>query len=563
MNFATARQREDGRTAVLVQGMHASGSPLLSWLVALLTRSHRGDGDHSDIQALSDLVQNGAIAGISRRILQELGTSWRKPSALFLRGKSIGDSTPLIRDAIRDHYLQWAVAVLRSGSSGSGTVILEDPCICVLSDLWDMAVRELGFQGRTVHVFRNPIEVATLLKETDDLSHPATLQLWTHYNLAALTQCRHYPLIVPYSDLVSPGGGLVGRLAGYLNIAVPLWNEPETQAEWKPLIEPGEHDISIPDHVVDRSPLVPSIVKRLFALLNHWEARNDEQRATELKDLSADFEDQTLFAGNLVAVKLPDQPRPPAPFVSTGARGTRKLLIHYHLFKNAGTSVDAILSRNFRDSWINTEFPRQGQFDHQKAIRLFIQDNPRLAAISSHSLMLPVPGIEGVEIVPILFVRHPLDRMKSAYEFERKQHAKAVGARLAKEQDFAGYIRTRLSIPDDRSCRDFQVSRLAPAMPTIEGSEQEKALAAADQLPFVGLVEEFASSVQRLQQLVQPMFPEFRGFDLRANATPARRDRLEERLEEIRDELGSECFDTAMDCNQGDMALYWKIRGSF
>jgi len=30
-----------------------------------------------------------------------------------------------------------------------------------------------------------------------------------------------------------------------------------------------------------------------------------------------------------------------------GARSRRGVIIHYHLFKNAGTSVDAILRRNF------------------------------------------------------------------------------------------------------------------------------------------------------------------------------------------------------------------------
>ena len=36
------------------------------------------------------------------------------------------------------------------------------------------------------------------------------------------------------------------------------------------------------------------------------------------------------------------------------------------------------------------------------------------AAISSHTLMMPAPRIAGVEILPIIFLRHPLDRLKSA-----------------------------------------------------------------------------------------------------------------------------------------------------
>jgi hypothetical protein len=177
--------------------------------------------------------------------------------------------------------------------------------------------------------------------------------------------------------------------------------------------------------------------------------------------------------------------------------------------------------------------------------------------------MLPVPRIDGVTVFPIVFVRHPLDRIKSAYEFERKQDATTVGALIAKEQDFAGYIRRRLAVRNDRACRDFHVARLAMAAPEAAASELAKALAAVEQLPFVGLVEAFAASAQRLQQLVEPMFPEFRSFDVRTNVTAARRDRLEERLEEIRQELGQESFRLVMEANQQDMVLYAKIREAY
>src|SRR5262249_10894079 len=156
-----------------------------------------------------------------------------------------------------------------------------------------------------------------------------------------------------------------------------------------------------------------------------------------------------------------------------------------------------------------TEFPPRGQADHQQAVRRLILDNPNLAALSSHTLTLPVPEIEGVEIFPILFVRHPLDRLKSAYEFERQQEAVTVGSELAKGRDVGGYIKARLVVPGDRACRDFQVYRLAMAVPVAEGTERERALMALDRLPFVGLVEAFGASVAALQERVRALLPGF------------------------------------------------------
>ena len=552
----------DRATAVLVQGMHASGTNPLSYLAALLTQAQPLEATHQDDHPHTERIQNGAIAGINRRILQEIGSAWSNPGALFLRGKSIRGSTPLIRDAIRAHYLQTATGILRSGSSGTGIAILEDPCLCLLHDLWAAALEETGHRGRTVHVFRNPLEVAASLRDSHGLVQSRTLQMWVHYNLAALTaQARDYPLVVSYAELINPDSGLTARLTTYLNMPEPLLSEQDVQARWRPLIQPASHDIGIPSHVVDRSPLVPSLIKRLFGLLNDWASCSDEQRATELTDLSAAFEDQSLFAGNRVAVKLPEQPK---PVVMRETSGPRKLLIHYHLFKNAGTSVDAILGRNFADRWVNTEFPSPNNADHQAAIRLFIRDNPHLEAISSHTLMLPVPRIDGVAVFPILFVRHPLDRIKSAYEFERKQDATTVGALIAKEQDFAGYIRRRLAVRNDRVLPQF------PGGPTVDGSARgrgdrnwQRLWPPSSSSPFVGLVEAFAASAQRLQQLVEPMFPEFRSFDVRTNVTAARRDRLEERLEEIRQELGQESFRLVMEANQEDIVLYAKIRDAY
>nr|WP_029249710.1 hypothetical protein [Microbulbifer agarilyticus] len=36
----------------------------------------------------------------------------------------------------------------------------------------------------------------------------------------------------------------------------------------------------------------------------------------------------------------------------------RKLILHYHLFKNAGSSIDEILKRSFGDSWLAFDLDR-------------------------------------------------------------------------------------------------------------------------------------------------------------------------------------------------------------
>jgi hypothetical protein len=255
------------------------------------------------------------------------------------------------------------------------------------------------------------------------------------------------------------------------------------------------------------------------------------------------------------------------PLLAAKERGTthgraqpkRRLLLHYHLFKNAGSSVDAILQENFPNSWRNSEYPPPAQCDQQESIRRFIIENPDLEAISSHTLNLPVPEIDGVDIFPIIFVRHPLDRLQSAYSFERKQDADTTGARLAKETDMAGYLLARLIRRGDRSCRNFQSLRLAMQVPEAEGSEEERALLAVDRLPFVGLVEAFDQSIKELEHLVKPLFPEFEAFHAWKNAS-GQVARLDEKLSAMRATIGNENYEQVVAANSSDLAVHEKVR---
>jgi hypothetical protein len=153
------------------------------------------------------------------------------------------------------------------------------------------------------------------------------------------------------------------------------------------------------------------------------------------------------------------------PEARRNVSGTRPLLLHYHFFKCAGTSVEQILYRNFSERWIREEFPEHPAFDQQAAIRARIQGRPDVCAISTHTLHLPPPAIDGVLIIPIVFVRHPLDRAYSAYLYHRTEGRLAERhARIAREKDLGGYIRALLATSKDRTIRDFQTYRLAIAI---------------------------------------------------------------------------------------------------
>jgi len=185
----------------------------------------------------------------------------------------------------------------------------------------------------------------------------------------------------------------------------------------------------------------------------------------------------------------------------------RTIILHYHLFKNAGTSVDAILKRNFGDRWVTREFPGTGG-SNTALVEQWIRDTPEAVAYSSHTMLGPIPQVAGVQVISLMLLRDPIERIKSAYRFERTQNADTWGAQLAKEHDFEGYVRARLARPGDRQCRNFQTYRLASLVPG-EGPELERAKQAMEALTVVGRVEAFDEAMGRLAEAVRQRFPKF------------------------------------------------------
>lgn len=274
------------------------------------------------------------------------------------------------------------------------------------------------------------------------------------------------------------------------------------------------------------------------------------------------------------------EPEPqPQNAVKTGADGTavsmadfappmhlapaaRPLLFHYHLFKNAGTSVDEMLRSNFGDRWAAQEF-HVSRRENAGAVAEFIRCASHLLAVSSHTALLPPPQLPGITIFPIIFIRHPIDRLRSAYEFERQQNANTAGARLAKTHDFAGYVRDLLRNLHQRHIRNFQTLRLSHNEPASKGPELQRALRAVNNLPFVGLVERFDDAIDRLQAKLQPLFPDFRARPVHQNATRARQAALDDRLADVERALGKDLYTEVRAANADDLAIYSMISSEY
>jgi hypothetical protein len=124
----------------------------------------------------------------------------------------------------------------------------------------------------------------------------------------------------------------------------------------------------------------------------------------------------------------------------------RIIIAHGHIFKNAGTTFDWSLKRNFGKSFIDhsdSQDMKQGGPDY---LSKFIDDNAKLEAFASHHLYwcMPFPKRPSVKIIPCYLLRHPIERARSVYAFERRQKSNTPGAIHAKKLNFRDYIEWRM-----------------------------------------------------------------------------------------------------------------------
>ncbi len=238
----------------------------------------------------------------------------------------------------------------------------------------------------------------------------------------------------------------------------------------------------------------------------------------------------------------------------------RLFLIHFHTFKNAGTSLDRLFRNHFGARWIEEEF--QGQHDGSSSERLqeWVKEHAEgYDLLSTHTGLPPVPVCEGLRCAGVMMLRYPLDRIRSAYQFEARQEADTFGAKLAKETDFRGYVKHRLDHRGDFALEDFQSRRLFNRVPPeawhLEGIDEGFL---ASRSMFLGLVEDFDESVRRLKVWVGESHPDFEVSEVRENVSRTERT-LEEKVEEMREELGEGLFQRLCEVNRRDFRLFAEL----
>jgi len=241
------------------------------------------------------------------------------------------------------------------------------------------------------------------------------------------------------------------------------------------------------------------------------------------------------------------------------------IIVHYHLFKNAGTSVDHLLRQNFAEKWMSYDGEKPGDIITATELSGLVENNRDKVAFSSHQIVPPLPAVEA-NVFPIVFIRDPIDRIKSAYLFEWK---KQPGLEEPKGS-LAEYVRSKFKHRRKSSVEDFQTIRMAnlsaDRFDSLECDDDEmlgRACEFISSIGFVGIVDEFEQSKQLLERFLKPAFPAFELSEVKANVLQDLSLSAAQKRVAIKNELGETLFEEIVQRNILDEKLYQFARARF
>lgn len=192
----------------------------------------------------------------------------------------------------------------------------------------------------------------------------------------------------------------------------------------------------------------------------------------------------------------------------------RYVITHGHIFKNAGTTFDSALEKAFGKDFCDHRDDKAMRQGGAEYLKQFILDNPNLKAISSHHLCNPLPVSDEFKCIPVYFLRNPIERVVSVYEFERRQGGESVGAQVAAASSLIDYVRWRLEPSSPKTISNYQTAYLG-AQRYLKPSDEVtidmlNVAVSLIQRPdvLIGFVEKFDDSFNKMSKKLAEFFPD-------------------------------------------------------
>ena len=292
--FGKPGMLEKNKTAILVAGMHRSGTSAFTRLLALfgcdlpksLVPGNRSNKlGHWEPKSVVDL---------NEEILTSAKSSW--------------DDWKIFDPHWRDSpagkkFLERALTVLEKEFAGSLLFVLKDPRICRLLPFWIDVLQTFGAEPLIVSPIRNPLDVALSLEKRDGITPLTAYFLWLRHVLDAEQASRGLRRAwLNYDELLLQPYATINMLGSSLGITWPQRKSANIQIEiddWISL-ELRHHYSGYAELV--KNSTIPHWIVSSFEIFNRWcHADMKDNDIEKLRRIKTEFDTVLLACDREVA----------------------------------------------------------------------------------------------------------------------------------------------------------------------------------------------------------------------------------------------------------------------
>jgi hypothetical protein len=234
----------------------------------------------------------------------------------------------------------------------------------------------------------------------------------------------------------------------------------------------------------------------------------------------------------------------------------RFVLLHYHFFKNAGSTIEEILAHTFFENYARLDTEDFDGAVSQEQLVAFLERHPGTKAVSSHQFRYPVPQVRGYIFFDLCFLRDPIDRIRSMYDYFREKPVPGEPASdLARERPIGSFI-AELVEQHTYRVSNVQVNLLANGIvndPPVD-ADLSRAIEVMLKTSFLGVVDCFNESLVAGQYFLRPVFPNLALAQQPANVSSA------SRMETFRKACDADVYEELVRLNTLDLELVARAR---
>jgi hypothetical protein len=276
---STAANGERGlqprRTAILVLGMHRSGTSAIGGIVAaygaatpknLLPESFSNPKGHWESTPLTIVDDDLIVAAAS---------SWHDWLPLDRRW---------LQSPAAERFRHTIKAIILSEFGDAPLFFIKDPRICRFVPFMTSILADLRVDPVALLPVRNPLEVAYSLQLRDQLALPTSLMLWLRHVLDAEYHSRQMPrYILPHDELLAGWRHHMDRAARQMGIVWPASADQAAAATAEFLTEELHRQrASVAD--LQNHPAVTPMVRDAYDILRAMAADGDSQNLRDQLD---------------------------------------------------------------------------------------------------------------------------------------------------------------------------------------------------------------------------------------------------------------------------------------